>query len=226
LKGIIDNIHVTADGTIRVMDYKTSFGIKKEDELKRDRQLKIYGLIVRMKYKDIPELRIEVGHWNWRYNSCKFVEWKEDNIIEELKKEAEETINTTEFKATPFEYCYACPMFNECKPAVIAEDYGTCDSMVKFWTQKKKKAKPFINELMGDAKEIEYGDFKYSIWEKQERTVDVNKVIEWVNNGVINIGDLSEIGVSMEGLDKFCKGRHLETPCTISVNPLLVAKKK
>jgi putative RecB family exonuclease len=76
-----------------VIDYKTSNGLKKQEELDKDRQLAMYSLWVKEKYPDAKSVKLV---WNFLAFNEEKTSVRSDEELVRLKEEVEKTIQEIE----------------------------------------------------------------------------------------------------------------------------------
>jgi putative RecB family exonuclease len=116
--GYIDRLSCTPDGTYYIQDYKTANNLPHQEYLDKDRQLALYSLFVKEKYKDCKKIKLI---WHFLAFNKDLESERTDEELEELKKDIikriDEINSCTEFEPKMSALCswcefrYLCPHF-------------------------------------------------------------------------------------------------------------------
>jgi CRISPR/Cas system-associated exonuclease Cas4 (RecB family) len=118
LIGYIDRLSCTPDGTYYVQDYKTGNSLPHQEYLDKDRQLALYSIFVKEKYKDCKRVKLV---WHYLAFNKDLVSERTDEQLEDLKKDIirliDEMQRCKEFEPKMSSLCpwcefrYMCPHF-------------------------------------------------------------------------------------------------------------------
>ena len=115
-RGVIDRIDKNSDGSIDIIDYKTSKQSKTERQAKNDLQLAIYLLACKAMYKDVSEFYLNL----YFLRNRKYVRIKHD--VDQIKKIENKIIENVEniqkesdFHAKESLLCEWCYYWKECE---------------------------------------------------------------------------------------------------------------
>jgi len=202
LVGTLDNLHFHDDGTVVILDYKTSRQTIDAAEIEADLQLNIYAYLISKIYKDIPNLRIKIGVWFWRYGGHELVDWENQNFEETLNKKVSECVNATDFPYKINQYCGFCPMLSTCgaKDDLPNKTYGSCKDREKYWKAKagecRKPVEDKFDVIEGDA--FEEDGYRYKMTEEDASEVDNKAMFEMI------LPDFESVIIALKNLkDKF-----------------------
>ncbi len=105
----IDRLAKDDAGNYYVIDYKTSNGLKKQEELDKDRQLAMYSLWVKEKYLDAKSVKLV---WNFLAFNEEKTSVRSDEELVRLREEVEKVIQKievcTDFPTTVSKLCNYC----------------------------------------------------------------------------------------------------------------------
>lgn len=156
----IDRLACDREGNYYICDYKTNNRLKIQDELDEDRQLAMYSLWVKDKFKDCNDVKLV---WYFLAFDKEMVSERSDKQLLELKKETEKLIREIEgcdnFETNVNSLCSWCK-FQEMCPAwkhkfMVEEEkvkYGKDDGVklvdeYSKLVKQKKEAEDLINGL-------------------------------------------------------------------------------
>lgn len=125
---VIDRLEI--DGhRAKIVDYKTEWKIKSQDELKKDKQLRIYAWAVITKYPQVTEVQAQLEYLRHGVVLGP-VELNPDDaasIEEDIRDKIAQIKSTTKFEATPGEGCSWCSYIESC-PALKEMGDVVCTS--------------------------------------------------------------------------------------------------
>ncbi len=98
IRGFIDRVDITKDGTYEIHDYKTSSTLPADEHLTKDRQLALYQIGLKEHYRDADKVNLI---WHYLVFDKEFVIEKTDEELEEIEARTVEIIKTIE-SATGF----------------------------------------------------------------------------------------------------------------------------
>ncbi|MBM4305949.1 MAG: PD-(D/E)XK nuclease family protein [Deltaproteobacteria bacterium] len=93
IRGFIDRLSHKGDGFYEIHDYKTSGSLPTQDKLDHDRQLGLYQMGVKEKFRDAKEITLI---WHYLIFDKEFTSTRSDAQLEDLKKEVLSLIKTLE----------------------------------------------------------------------------------------------------------------------------------
>lgn len=115
IKGFIDRLSEASPGVYEIHDYKTSGRLPTQDLLDRDRQLALYDIGLRQKFRDIREVRLV---WHYLIFDKEFTSVRTEEDLEGLKSDVVGKIQTIEGdkKFIPKEsaLCDWCEYYDHC----------------------------------------------------------------------------------------------------------------
>jgi putative RecB family exonuclease len=115
ITGRIDRLSHNGDGFYEIHDYKTSRSLPTQDELDQNRQLGLYQIGVKGKFRDAKEINLI---WHYLIFDKEFTSTRSDAQLEDLKKEVLSLVKTlekdTEFKPLESNLCDWCEYFEYC----------------------------------------------------------------------------------------------------------------
>lgn len=151
LSGVIDRIDKLPFGPFEVIDYKTNFKPKTQEEVDRDKQLGIYKIAVKHFWPEAEDVRLSL--FFLRTNQ-KLTTKRVDSELEDLKKEIIETcekIQTdTEFMPKKNPLCGWCDYKNLCplmEQRVASSDQQTANSNIDDIVEQYLEAHEVIRTL-------------------------------------------------------------------------------
>jgi len=102
IQGFLDRLSHNGDGFYEIHDYKTSGSLPAQETLDNDRQLGIYQIGVKEKFRDAEEINLI---WHYLIFDKEFTSKRSDAQLKDLKKEVLSLIKTLEkdTKFTPIE---------------------------------------------------------------------------------------------------------------------------
>ena len=115
IQGFIDRLSHTGKGRYEIHDYKTSGFRPAQDKLDRDRQLGLYQIGVKEKFKDAKEISLI---WHYLIFDKEFTSKRSDAQLKDLKKEVLSLIKTiekdTKFSPSETKLCDWCEFPEYC----------------------------------------------------------------------------------------------------------------
>ncbi len=99
ITGVIDRLSHNGDGFYEIHDYKTNSSLPTQEALDNDRQLALYQIGVKEKFRDAKEINLI---WHYLIFDKEFISKRSDVQLKDLKKEVLSLIKTLE-KDTKFE---------------------------------------------------------------------------------------------------------------------------
>jgi putative RecB family exonuclease len=116
IQGFIDRLAYNKENQeYEIHDYKTTKSMKAEEELHEDRQLALYALALKQKYKDAKTVALI---WHFLNFNRDFRIYQTQEKLEKIKKEVIELIkkieSTSEFPANPSALCGWCEFQDIC----------------------------------------------------------------------------------------------------------------
>ena len=121
----IDRLMNMGDGLYEVHDYKTGGSLDSQEKLDRDRQLAMYSLWVRRRFKDCRDVRLV---WHFTAFDQEMESWRTEEQLETLRLEIMEDIRgieaAEEFPAKVSNLCGWCEYKPECPEWKHGEELG------------------------------------------------------------------------------------------------------
>lgn len=115
IKGFIDRLSGAGPGVYEIHDYKTSGRLPTQDYLDRDRQLALYEIGLREKFRDVGEVRLV---WHYLIFDREFTSIRTDRELQGLKSEVVERIKEIEkdknFRPVEGALCDWCEYYDHC----------------------------------------------------------------------------------------------------------------
>ena len=109
IQGYIDRLSHVSDGVYEIHDYKTSGFLPSQDKLDSDRQLALYHIGIKEKFRDAKEVFLK---WHYLVFDKEFTSTRSDSQLKDLKKEVLSLIKTIEkdqsFKPVESNLCDWC----------------------------------------------------------------------------------------------------------------------
>jgi putative RecB family exonuclease len=99
IRGFIDRLSQTSKGVYEIHDYKTSGSLPSQDKLDNDRQLALYQMGIKEKFRDAKDIRLI---WHYLVFDKEFTSLRSDVQLKDLRKEVVSLIKTIE-KDTKFD---------------------------------------------------------------------------------------------------------------------------
>lgn len=99
IRGFIDRLSQTSKGIYEIHDYKTSGSLPSQDKLDNDRQLALYQIGIKEKFRDAKDIRLI---WHYLLFDKEFRSARSDAQLKDLKKQIVSLIKTIE-KDTKFD---------------------------------------------------------------------------------------------------------------------------
>ena len=99
IRGFVDRLSYSGKGVYEIHDYKTSGTLPSQDKFDNDRQLALYQIGVRERFRDVKDIRLI---WHYLIFDKEFTSARSDAQLKDLKKEVLFLIKTIE-KDTKFE---------------------------------------------------------------------------------------------------------------------------
>jgi len=99
IRGFIDRLSQRDNGTYEVHDYKTSGSLPSQNKLDNDRQLALYQIGIKEKFRDAKDIRLI---WHYLIFDKEFTSTRSDAQLKDLRKEVLSLIKTIE-KDSKFE---------------------------------------------------------------------------------------------------------------------------
>lgn len=99
IRGFIDRLSQTSKGAYEIHDYKTSGSLPSQDKLDSDRQLALYQIGIKEKFRDAKDIRLI---WHYLIFDKEFRSARSDTQLKDLRKQVVSLIKTIE-KETKFE---------------------------------------------------------------------------------------------------------------------------
>jgi len=115
LQGYVDRADRCPDGSYEIHDYKTSGHLPSQAEMDEDRQLALYEIALRGKWKDVDKVRLV---WHYLIFEKEIVSTRTKEQLEGLKKDIAALIKDIEgaksFEPTPSALCDWCGYWAHC----------------------------------------------------------------------------------------------------------------
>ncbi|MBM4146991.1 MAG: PD-(D/E)XK nuclease family protein [Nitrospira sp.] len=109
IQGYIDRLSHVGDGVYEIHDYKTSGFLPAQDKLDSDRQLALYQIGIKEKFRDAKDIYLK---WHYLVFDKEFTSTRSDAQLKDLKKEVLSLIKTIEkdqsFKPVESNLCDWC----------------------------------------------------------------------------------------------------------------------
>jgi putative RecB family exonuclease len=109
IRGVIDRLSNGEEGVYEIHDYKTSGYIPSQDRLDNDRQLALYQIGIKEKFRDAQDIILK---WHYLLFDKELTSIRSDNQLEDLKKQVISLIKTIEkdsvFKPVESKLCDWC----------------------------------------------------------------------------------------------------------------------
>ncbi len=99
IRGFIDRLSQTSKGVYEIHDYKTSGSLPSQDKFDNDRQLALYQIGIREKFRDAKDIRLI---WHYLIFDKEFSSARSDAQLKDLRKRVVSLIKTIE-KDTKFD---------------------------------------------------------------------------------------------------------------------------
>ncbi len=93
IRGFIDRLSQTRKGAYEIHDYKTSGSLPSQDKLDNDRQLALYQIGIKEKFRDAKDIRLI---WHYLIFDKEFTSIRSDAQLKDLRKEVVSLIKTIE----------------------------------------------------------------------------------------------------------------------------------
>ncbi len=115
IQGYIDRLGHDGKGIYEIHDYKTSAYLPSQDRLDNDRQLALYQIGIKEKYKDAKDIILK---WHYLVYDKEFTSTRSDAQLEDLKEDVISVIKTiekdTSFKPVESRLCDWCDLCVYC----------------------------------------------------------------------------------------------------------------
>ncbi len=109
IQGYIDRLSYAGDGVYEIHDYKTSGFLPSQDKLDNDRQLALYQIGIKEKFRDAKEIYLK---WHYLVFDKEFTSTRSDAQLRDLKEQVISLIKTIEkdqsFKLVESNLCDWC----------------------------------------------------------------------------------------------------------------------
>ena len=109
IRGVIDRLSNIEEGVYEIHDYKTSGYIPSQDRLDDDRQLALYQIGIKEKFRDAKDIILK---WHYLLFDKELISQRSDDQLEDLKKQVISLIKTIEkdsvFKPVESKLCDWC----------------------------------------------------------------------------------------------------------------------
>jgi len=158
LRGVVDRLDKFPDGSYEIHDYKTSGHVPSQKDMDESRQLALYEIAVRKKWKDVGKVRLV---WHYVVFDQDIVSTRTSEQLKSLEKDCVALIDkierTKEFKPTPSNLCDWCGYWANCpekkhlvkieelKPAEAAKEDGF--ALVNEYSKLKDKERKLGEEI-------------------------------------------------------------------------------
>ena len=176
LRGIIDRLNQTKDGTYEIHDYKTSKSLPEQSKMDEDRQLALYQIGIQDMWNDVYNVELV---WHYVAFDKEIRSKRREEELDELKKDTIDLIKkieaTREFlpnESTLCGWCYykdICPLHkHEYMVGNLPANKYLKDSGVKLVNEfaklddKKKSYKVKIEEIDEELEEIKEAVIQYA----------------------------------------------------------------
>jgi putative RecB family exonuclease len=115
IRGFIDRLSLQGKGIYEIHDYKTSGSLPSQDRLDNDRQLALYQIGVKEKFRDAKDVRLM---WHYLIFNKEFTSARTDAQLRDLRREVISLIKTiekdTKFKPIESNLCDWCEFPEYC----------------------------------------------------------------------------------------------------------------
>lgn len=109
IRGYIDRLSYKEKGAYEIHDYKTSGSLPSQDKFDNDRQLALYQIGIKEKFRDAKDIRLI---WHYLIFDKEFTSTRSDAQLKDLRKEVVSLIKTiekdTEFEPEESNFCDWC----------------------------------------------------------------------------------------------------------------------
>ena len=116
LCGYIDRVTKTREGCYEIHDYKTSPHLPTSEDIRNDRQLALYAMIVKQRYPYVRNIKLV---WHFLKYDMELVSAQTDEELKRLKLDTirliDEIENVKEFSTNPSQLCDWCEFKTICK---------------------------------------------------------------------------------------------------------------
>lgn len=181
IQGFIDRLSHNDESIYEIHDYKTSGTLPPQDRLDNDRQLALYQIGIKRKFKDAKDIKLI---WHYLLFDKELTSIRTDAQLKDLEKEVLSLIKTiekdTEFKTIESNLCDWCD-FSEYCPAKKHEIRVRDLSPNKYL---KEEGVSLVNE---------YASIKAKIGELQQQEADLKEELEL-------IGEAAKVYAKKEGV--------------------------
>ncbi len=162
LQGFIDRLSCSDEGVYEIHDYKTSGTLPSQEKIDSDRQLALYQIGIRKKFRDVKDVRLV---WHYLIFDKKLTSTRSETQLEDLKKQVISLIKTierdTQFKPVESNLCDWCdyPEYcpakkHETKVRALPRNQYLTESGVEL-VNKYAAIKTRIMELKGEEKRLQ-----------------------------------------------------------------------
>jgi len=175
LRGYVDRLSCDNEGVYTIHDYKTSGTLPDQNKLDEDRQLALYSIAIKEKFKDCKKVRLV---WHYLVFDKELESSRTDEELEKLKKEVCSVIdkieNAKDFKSNTSKLCDWCEFMSMCPE----------------WKHKAGLEEKEPNEFLSDDGVTLVN--KFAVLKEQEKkiTEDLDKIkealVEFANKNNIN----------------------------------------
>lgn len=203
IRGYIDRLSHRGKGNYEIHDYKTSGSLPSQEKFDSDRQLALYHIGIKEKYRDAKDIRLI---WHYLVFDKEFTSTRTDAQIRDLKKEVFSLIKTIEkdkaFKPNESNLCDWCEFPEHC-PARRHVDKVDGLSLNKYL---KEKGVALVNK---------YASIKAQMKELKEEGDKLQMELDLIEKAAIEYARKEEI-TSISGSDfmlKVLEKTGLAFPC-------------
>lgn len=173
IQGYIDRLGHDGKGIYEIHDYKTSVYLPSQDRLDSDRQLALYQIGIKEKYRDAKDI---ILRWHYLVYDKEFTSTRSDAQLKDLKKEVMSLIKTiekdTSFKPVESRLCDWCELDIYCpakKHAIEVEE-------LPLNLYLKEEGVTLVNK---------YADIKIKIKELKEKQEELQLELNFISDAAV-----------------------------------------
>jgi putative RecB family exonuclease len=192
IRGFIDRLSQTSKGTYEIHDYKTSGSLPSQDKLDNDRQLALYQIGIKEKFRDAKDIRLI---WHYLIFDKEFRSARSDTQLKDLRKQIVSLIKTiekdTKFDPVESNLCDWCEYPEYCtakKHEMKVQDLPPNKYL-------KEKGVSLVNK---------YAFFKTKIKELRKQETDLQLELDLIADAAVTYAKKEEIS-NITGSDFFLK---------------------
>jgi putative RecB family exonuclease len=181
IRGFIDRLSQTSKGVYEIHDYKTSGSLPSQDKLDNDRQLALYQIGIKEKFRDAKDIRLI---WHYLIFDKEFTSTRSYAQLKDLRKEVVSLIKTIEkdkkFEPEESNLCDWCEYPEYCpakKHEIKVQDLPPNKYL-------KEKGVSLVNK---------YASFKTKIKEIRKQEADLQLELDLIADAAVTYAKKEEI---------------------------------